>query len=46
MNSIGRSELGKRFYLAAGTALALQLGQRRSNDLDYFLDATTWTGLG
>ncbi len=25
------------FYLAGGTALALQLGHRRSDDLDFFL---------
>jgi len=30
------SEVGKRFYLAGGTALALQLGHRKSVDLDFF----------
>jgi hypothetical protein len=30
------SDLGSRFYLAGGTALALQLGHRRSFDLDFF----------
>jgi hypothetical protein len=30
------SPLGERFYLAGGTALALQLGHRQSYDLDYF----------
>lgn len=29
--------LGARFYLAGGTGLALQLGHRRSVDLDFFL---------
>jgi hypothetical protein len=36
---LGSTEVGKRFYLAGGTGLALQLGHRRSNDLDYFVDA-------
>ncbi len=31
-----RTEVSTRFYLAGGTALALQLGHRRSYDLDYF----------
>lgn len=33
---IGRCEFASRFYLAGGTALALQLGHRRSVDLDFF----------
>jgi hypothetical protein len=36
MTIFGRSEIGARFYLAGGTALAIQLGHRRSFDLDYF----------
>ncbi len=31
-----RTAIGSRFYLAGGTALALQLGHRRSVDLDFF----------
>lgn len=31
-----QSELGSLFYLAGGTALALQLGHRKSFDLDFF----------
>lgn len=31
-----QSELGNRFYLAGGTALALQIGHRLSVDLDFF----------
>ena len=31
-----RSDLGTKFYLAGGTALALQLGHRLSLDLDFF----------
>ena len=31
-----QSELGNRFYLAGGTALALQIGHRLSVDLDLF----------
>jgi predicted nucleotidyltransferase component of viral defense system len=31
-----RSQAGERFYLAGGTALALQLGHRLSVDLDFF----------
>ncbi|MFH2103417.1 MAG: nucleotidyl transferase AbiEii/AbiGii toxin family protein [Chloroflexota bacterium] len=36
MATIARSAIGAHFYLAGGTALALQLGHRRSADLDYF----------
>ena len=36
MRSVGQSGLYPRFYLAGGTALALQLGHRRSVDLDFF----------
>jgi len=36
LNSFSQSETGKLFYLAGGTALALQLGHRRSVDLDFF----------
>ena len=28
----------KEFYLAGGTALALQIGHRKSYDLDFFID--------
>ncbi|MBV6451749.1 MAG: hypothetical protein MHPDNHAH_02496 [Anaerolineales bacterium] len=31
-----RTEIGARFYLGGGTALSLQLGHRRSVDLDFF----------
>lgn len=31
-----RTGIGARFYLAGGTALSLQLGHRRSVDLDFF----------
>jgi predicted nucleotidyltransferase component of viral defense system len=33
---IGKQPFAARFYLAGGTALALQLGHRRSMDLDFF----------
>ena len=36
MGTFGSSPIGARFYLAGGTALALQLGHRRSFDLDFF----------
>lgn len=36
MATLKATEIGGRFYLAGGTALALQLGHRRSYDLDYF----------
>jgi len=36
LHLLGQSELVPRFYLAGGTALALQLGHRRSVDLDFF----------
>ena len=36
MTAFAGKELGGHFYLAGGTALALQLGHRRSVDLDYF----------
>lgn len=33
---IAQQPFSQRFYLAGGTALALQLGHRRSVDLDFF----------
>jgi predicted nucleotidyltransferase component of viral defense system len=36
LKGFSRSEIGRHFYLAGGTALALQLGHRRSVDLDFF----------
>ncbi len=36
LNGFSQSDVGKQFYLAGGTALALQLGHRRSVDLDFF----------
>jgi predicted nucleotidyltransferase component of viral defense system len=36
LNGISQSEVGKHFYLAGGTALALQIGHRYSVDLDFF----------
>ncbi len=36
LDRLGASQLCRRFYLAGGTALALQLGHRRSYDLDLF----------
>jgi hypothetical protein len=36
MHTVGQSDLGTRFYLAGGTALALHLGHRRSIDLGFF----------
>ena len=36
MSAFSQTDIGKRFYLAGGTALALQFGHRRSADLDYF----------
>ncbi|MEA3351277.1 MAG: nucleotidyl transferase AbiEii/AbiGii toxin family protein [Chloroflexota bacterium] len=36
MNTFAQTEIGTHFYLAGGTALALQLGHRRSFDLDFF----------
>jgi len=33
---IGQQAFTKRFYLAGGTALSLQIGHRRSADLDFF----------
>jgi predicted nucleotidyltransferase component of viral defense system len=36
LNSFSQSEMSKHFYLAGGTALALQLGHRKSVDLDFF----------
>jgi predicted nucleotidyltransferase component of viral defense system len=37
----GIPEVADQFYLAGGTALALQLGHRRSDDLDFF-SPTLW----
>lgn len=36
MVGFAKSNISHRFYLAGGTALALQLGHRRSIDLDFF----------
>jgi hypothetical protein len=36
MTGFSQTEVGKSFYLAGGTALALQLGHRISVDLDFF----------
>ncbi|HMB22968.1 MAG TPA: nucleotidyl transferase AbiEii/AbiGii toxin family protein [Anaerolineales bacterium] len=36
LNGFSQSGIGKYFYLAGGTALALQLGHRHSVDLDFF----------
>lgn len=36
LNGFSRSAIGARFYLAGGTALSLQIGHRRSVDLDFF----------
>lgn len=36
LNTFGASPIGGKFYLAGGTALALQLGHRLSVDLDFF----------
>ena len=36
LESLGESGVTKKFYLAGGTALALQLGHRVSYDLDFF----------
>ena len=33
---VGRQPFAQRIYLAGGTALALQIGHRRSEDLDFF----------
>lgn len=39
LRAVGQSTLCPRFYLAGGTALALQLGHRRSVDLDFFSES-------
>jgi len=36
---IGRQTFAERFYLAGGTALALQMGHRRSENLDFFSES-------
>lgn len=36
LEKIVGSEISKDFYLAGGTALALELGHRKSDDLDWF----------
>lgn len=38
LRSLGPLAAGRGFYLAGGTALALQLGHRRSVDLDWFAE--------
>jgi hypothetical protein len=39
LNWLGVQVFLRRFYLAGGTALGLQLGHRRSVDLGYFSEA-------
>ncbi|MGH9056288.1 MAG: nucleotidyl transferase AbiEii/AbiGii toxin family protein [Acidimicrobiales bacterium] len=39
LDKISKTALGKRFYLAGGTGLAMQVGHRRSNDLGYFVES-------
>jgi hypothetical protein len=41
LSEIGQMPFIGRFYLAGGTALALQLGHRVSVDLDFFSDVDT-----
>ena len=36
LSGFSQTKIGARFYLAGGTALSLQLGHRRSIDLDFF----------
>ena len=36
MMVFGKNQIAEHFYLAGGTALALQIGHRRSIDLDFF----------
>jgi len=36
LNGFSQTAIGARFYLAGGTALSLQIGHRRSVDLDFF----------
>lgn len=36
LNGFSQSEMGNQFYLAGGTALALQMGHRHSINLDFF----------
>jgi hypothetical protein len=36
LDDFSKTQIGSEFYLAGGTALALQLGHRLSVDLDYF----------
>lgn len=37
LNLLNKENLLKNFYLAGGTGLALQVGHRKSIDLDFFL---------
>jgi hypothetical protein len=39
LDFVGQQAFSERFYLAGGTALALQLGHRRSVDLDFFSES-------
>jgi len=42
---IGKQGFASRYYLAGGTALALQIGHRRSVDLDFFSETDLLQGL-
>ena len=43
LQRLSRSSLGRRFYLAGGTALALHLNHRVSRDLDFFPTTPSFT---
>jgi predicted nucleotidyltransferase component of viral defense system len=43
LQTIGDSALGHQFYLAGGTALALQIAHRVSRDLDFFTRTPAFT---
>jgi len=45
LSAFSPTDVGRRFYLAGGSALALQLGHRRSLDLDFFSPADDVTSL-
>jgi len=39
LEELSKEEFLDSFYLAGGTALAIQLGHRKSVDLDFFIKA-------
>lgn len=45
LRGLGPAMVAEGFYLAGGTAVAIQLGHRRSVDFDWFTPRESWDAL-